>query len=43
MRHCTFVDYVAKLSATSGITIATTIRNISNACYVIPFTIGKTT
>ena len=42
-RHCTYVDYAAKLSATSGITIATTIRNISNACYVILFTIGKTT
>ena len=43
MRHCTYADYVAKLSATSGITIATTIQNISNACYVIPFTTGKTT
>ena len=42
-RRCTCVDYVAKLCATSGITIATTIQNISNACYVILFTIGKTT
>ena len=43
MQRYTYVDYVAKLSATSGITIATTIQNISNACYVILFTIGKTT
>jgi len=43
MRRCTYADYVAKLSATSGITIATTIRNISNAFCVILFTIGKTT
>lgn len=41
--HYTCVDYVAKLSATNGITIATTIQNISNACSVILFTIGKTT
>ena len=43
MRRFTYADYVAKLSATSGITIATTIQNISNACFVILFTIGKTT
>lgn len=41
--HYTYVDYVAKLSATNGITIATTIQNISSACSVILFIIGKTT
>jgi len=43
MRRCIYADYVAKLSATSGITIATTIQNISNVCCAILFTIGKTT
>lgn len=41
--RCTCVDYAAKLSATSGTTIVTTIRNISNACSATQFTIGKTT